>query len=86
MRRTFVRFPKIIKAVFDQRGLGDSLPAFFKDIWVDSTTGKEYPAWILDDGGYARPGHGLPMLFSFKANAALNQELVTRMRVALEQK
>lgn len=86
IRKTYVRFPKIIKVVFDQRGLGDSLPAFFKNVWVDPATGKEYPSWGLDDGRYSRNGHGLPMLYSFKANAALNQELVTRLRVALEQK
>lgn len=86
IRMTYVRFPKIIKVIFDQRGLGDSLPAFFKDVWVDPQTGKEYPAWLLDDGKTMPGSHGVPMLVSFKANVALNQELVTRMRVALEQK
>lgn len=86
MRMTYVRFPKIVKVVFDHRGLGDSLPAFFKDPWIDKETGREYPAWVLDDGTYASSTHGIPMLHSFKANVALNQELVTRMRVALEQK
>lgn len=86
IRMTYVRFPKITKIVFDHRGLGDSLPAFFKDPWIDKETGKEYPAWVLDDGTGASYKYGMPMLYSFKANAALNQELVTRMRVALEQR
>lgn len=86
IRMTYVRFPKIIKIIFDHRGLGDSLPAFFKDPWVDKETGREYPAWVLDDNTYSSSKFGIPMLYSFKASVALNQELVTRMRVALEQR
>ena len=83
MRLTYVRFPNVRKIVFDQRGLGDSFPAFFDIPWVDPETDREYPAWRLDD----QPTHSAePMLHSFKATLQLNQELVTSLRVALEQK
>lgn len=83
VRRTYVRFPSTTKIVFDQRGLGDSFPAFFDTPWVDPETDKEYPAWGLDDEPQAMAS---PILHSFKATLALNQELVTALRVALEQK
>lgn len=83
VRKTYVRFPNIIKVVFDQRGLGDSFPAFFQTPWVDEVSDKEYPPWCLD----TEPSHmAEPMLYSFKANVQLNQELVSRLRVAIEQK
>lgn len=83
VRFTYVRFPNVKKIIFDQRGLGDSFPAFFDVPWVDPETDREYPAWRLDD----QPGHSSePLLRSFKANLQLNQELVTSLRVALEQK
>lgn len=83
VRLTYIRFPTIRKIVFDQRGLGDSFPAFFDVPWVDPETDREYPAWRLDD----QAGHASePLLHSFKASLQLNQELVTSLRVALEQK
>lgn len=83
VRKTYVRFPNIKKVVFDQRGLGDSFPAFFQTPWVDEYTDREYPPWCLD----TEPNHmAEPMLYSFKANVQLNQELVTKLRVAIEQK
>lgn len=83
VRLTYVRFPNVKKIVFDQRGLGDSFPAFFDMPWVDPETGREYPAWTLDDQPLRSAE---PMLHSFKATMSLNQELVTALRVALEQK
>lgn len=83
VRRTYVRFPNTKKIVFDHRGLGDSFPAFFDTPWVDPDTDHEYPAWGLDDQPLSRT---VPMLHSFKANMQLNQELVTALRVSLEQK
>ena len=83
VRRTFVRFPNTTKVVFDQRGLGDSFPAFFDTPWVDPDTDREYPSWTLDT---EIQHNAQPMLHSFKANIQLNQELVTALRVALEQK
>ena len=83
IRRTYVRFPNIQRVVFDQRGLGDSLPSFLSSPWVDPETNKEYPAWITQDENVL---HGIQMLYGFKANVQLNQELITALRVALEQK
>ena len=83
VRRTYVRFPNTKKIVFDHRGLGDSFPAFFDTPWVDPDTDHEYPAWGLDD---QRLLHTVPMLHSFKANMQLNQELVSALRISLEQK
>ena len=83
VRRTYVRFPNTEKIIFDQRGLGDSFPVFFNTPWVDPDTDKEYPPWCLDDD----PSHtAVPMLQSFKATMNLNQELITALRVSLEQK
>lgn len=85
IRKTYVRFPNIIKIVFDQRGLGDSFPEFFKEPWVDPLTGKEYPPWHCDDERSMNMA-SVPLLRSIKANPAYNQQLVTCMRVALEQR
>ena len=83
VRRTYIRFPNIRKVIYDARGIGDSFPAFFSEPYVDPDTEKEYPAWGLDgDPNY----HSEPMLFAFKANVQLNQELVSCLRVAIEQK
>lgn len=83
IRETYVRFPNTERIIFDHRGLGDSFPLFFNTPWVDPETEKEYAPWCLDD----EISHTAePMLHSFKANLQLNQELVTALRVALEQK
>lgn len=83
IRRTYVRFPNTEKIIFDHRGLGDSFPLFFNTPWVDDDTDREYPPWCCED----EVNHiAVPMLYSFKANLMLNQELVTALRVALEQK
>lgn len=82
VRKTYLRFPNIRKVIYDARGIGDSFPAFFSEPYVDPDTEKEYPAWGLDgDPNY----HSEPMLFGFKANVQLNQELVSCLRVAIEQ-
>lgn len=82
VRKTYIRFPNIRKVIYDARGIGDSFPAFFSEPYVDPDTEKEYPAWGLDgDPNY----HSEPMLFGFKANVQLNQELVSCLRVAIEQ-
>lgn len=83
VRKTYVRFPNTEKIIFDHRGLGDSFPLFFNEPWIDPDTDREYPAWCLDD----EPSRvAVPMLRGFKANVVLNQELVTSVRVSLEQK
>lgn len=85
IRKTYVRFQNITKIVFDTNALGDSLPEFLSEPWVDPTTGKEYPAWVRDDDG-AVPSGAEPMLHAFRGNNTLNQEMVKALRVALEQK
>lgn len=82
VRKAYVRFPNIKKVIYDARGLGDSFPAFFSEPYVDPDTEKEYPAWGLD----GEPNYySEPMLFAFKANVQLNQELVSYLRLAIEQ-
>lgn len=83
VRKTYVRFPNTLKVVFDYNGLGDGFPLFFETPWVDPETMVEYSAWGMDDK--KRPGSE-PMLHPFRASGSLNQELVTALRVALEQK
>lgn len=80
VRRTYARFPRIIKIVFDHRGLGDALPEFLSQPWTDDN-GKEYPPWTLDD---ARSiiHNSVPILRSVKANQQINQQLVSCLRVA----
>lgn len=85
MRRTYVRFPNTIKVVFDHRGLGDAFHLFFQDPWIDPETGKEYPPWVLDSEKSYVP-NAEPLLYSFKANVVLNQQLTSCLRVAIEQK
>lgn len=85
VRRTYVRFPGMQKIVFDQRGLGDSFPKFLDEPWVDPSSGKEYPPFVLDDER-SISSTALPILRSVKATVAINQSLATSLRVALEQR
>lgn len=84
VRLTFARFPKVIKVVFDHRGLGDAFPQFLSQPWT-SPDGKEYPPWVIDDER-SMIHNAVPMLRSVKANANINQQLVSCLRVALEQR
>lgn len=85
IRKTYVRFQNTSKIVFDTNALGDSLPEFLNEPWIDPATGKEYPAWVRDDEAVV-PGGAEPMLHPFRGNNVLNQEMVKALRVALEQK
>ena len=85
VRKIYVRFPNIVKIIFDHRGLGDSFPRFFTEPWVDPASGKEYPAWVCDDETMI-PSGAIAMLHGFKASATTNQQLVSCLRVAFEQK
>lgn len=80
----YVRFPNVQRIVFDQRGLGESFPEFFREPWVDPVSGREYPAWVCDDDRGSIAG-ALPILRSIKATPVYNQQLVSALRVALEQ-
>ena len=80
VRRTYAKFPRIIKIVFDHRGLGDALPEFLSQPWTDDN-GKEYPPWTLDDSK-SFIHNAVPILRSVKANPQINQQLVSCLRVA----
>ena len=66
--------------VFDHRGLGDAFPQFLSQPWIDEK-GKEYPPWTPDDEK-TTIHTAVPMLRSVKANAQINQQLVSCLRVA----
>src|SRR5699024_8762054 len=35
VRRTYARFPRVTRIVFDHRGLGDAFPQFLSQPWID---------------------------------------------------
>ena len=80
VRRTYARFPRVTRIVFDHRGLGDAFPQFLSQPWIDEK-GKEYPPWTPDDER-TTIHTAVPMLRSVKANAQINQQLVSCLRVA----
>ena len=80
VRRTFSRFPRTTRIVFDHRGLGDAFPQFLAQPWIDPESGKEYPPWTLDDERTIIH-NAVPILRSVKASAQINQ-LVSCLRVA----
>ena len=81
VRRTFSRFPRTTRVVFDHRGLGDAFPQFLAQPWIDPETGKEYPPWTLEDERTIIH-NAVPILRSVKASAQINQQLVSCLRVA----
>ena len=81
VRRTFSRFPRTTRIVFDHRGLGDAFPQFLAQPWIDPECGKEYPPWTLDDERTIIH-NAVPILRSVKASAQINQQLVSCLRVA----
>lgn len=80
VRRTFSRFPRTTRIVFDHRGLGDAFPQFLAQPWIDPESGKEYPPWTLDDERTIIH-NAVPLLRSVKASAQINQQLVSCLRV-----
>lgn len=84
VRKVLARFPNIIKVVFDHRGLGDAFPQFLSQPWTDPESGREYPPLVLDDER-SLIHNAEPLLRSVKGNAAVNQQLASCLRVALEQ-
>lgn len=81
---THSRFPKIVKIVFDHTGLGDAFPQFLAKPWI-GPDGKEYPPLVLDDER-SLIHNAMPLLRSVKANVQINQQLVSSLRIALEQR
>lgn len=84
VRKTYAHFPGTEVIVFDQRGLGDSLPEFFQTPWIDEETGVEYPPLGLDDGKTYIPG-ALNILHAVKANASLNEDMANATIQAMQQ-
>lgn len=84
IRLTYARFPHVIKVVFDHRGLGDALPEFLSQPWTHPESGKEYPPWVLDSER-TMIHNADPILRSVIANAQINQQLASCLRIALEQ-
>ena len=83
VRKVYVSFPGTVRIIYDAKGLGFSFAQFFSEPWIDDTTGKEYEPWT--DEHTVIPGAN-PLLFAFKATPVLNVQLVSTLRVALEQK
>lgn len=86
VRRLLVRFPNTIRVVFDHRGLGDALPEFLNQPWVDPETGKEHPPLVLDTDLTSGLRGARPILHSVIANNTINQQLASCLRVAVEQR
>lgn len=85
VRKLLVRFPNIIKVVFDYRGLGDAFPQFLSQPWIDPDTKKEYPPLVLDDEK-SIIHNAIPILRPVIANNIVNQQMISATTVALEQK
>lgn len=85
VRMTYARFPGVKKVVFDYRGLGDAFPQFLSQPWTDPESGKEYPPWVLDDEKTVIH-NAKPLLRAVLGNTQVNQQLVSCLRVALEQR
>ena len=83
VRKLQVKFPNIIKIVFDHRGLGDAFPQFMSQPWIDPETKKEYPPLVLDSEKSMIHG-SIPLLRACVADNTVNQQIVTNLTIALE--
>ncbi len=83
VRKLLVRFPNIIKIIFDHRGLGDAFPQFMSQPWTDPETKKEYPPLVLDTERSIIAG-AIPLLHPFVASMSMNQALISSTTIALE--
>lgn len=81
VRKLMVKFPNIIKIVFDYRGLGDAFPQFLSQPWTDPVTNKEYPPLVLDDDR-SIINKALPILRPVIANNTVNQQMISATTVA----
>lgn len=84
VRKLQVKFPNVIKILFDYRGLGDAFPQFLSQPWTDPATNKEYPPLVQDDDR-SIINKSLPLLRPVIANSTVNQQMITATTVALEQ-
>ena len=85
VRSLLIKFPNVKKIIFDHNGLGDAFPQFFSEPWTDPESQKEYPPLVMDTERSAIHD-ALPLLRPFKANAVLNQQLVSALTVSLQRK
>lgn len=83
VRKLYVKFPNIIKIVFDHRGLGDAFPQFMSQPWIDSDTKKEYPPLVCDNEKSTIHG-AIPLLRPCVADSTVNQQIVTTLTISLE--
>lgn len=83
VRKLLVKFPNIIKIIFDHRGLGDAFPQFMSQPWTDPETKKEYPPLVLDTERSIIAG-AIPLLHPFVASMSMNQALISSTTIALE--
>lgn len=80
VRRTYARFPRVVRIVFDHRGLGDAFPQFLAQPWTVKRARNTRPGTLDDERTIIH--NAVPMLRSVKANAQINQQLVSCLRVA----
>lgn len=85
IRKYLVRFPNTSQVIFDANGLGDSIPEFLNTPWIDPDTGIEHEPLVVNERGIRRDNVN-PILYPFKANNQLNNQLVSCLRYALENK
>lgn len=83
VRKLLVKFPHVIKIVFDHRGLGDAFPQFMSQPWIDPDTKKEYPPIVLDNEKSSIHG-AIPQLRACVADNSVNQQIVTTLTISLE--
>lgn len=83
VRKLLIKFPNVIKIVFDYRGLGDAFPQFLSQPWIDPDTNKEYPPLVLDDDK-SNIHNAIPILRPVVANMMINQQIISALTVALE--
>lgn len=83
VRRLLVKFPNVIKVVFDYRGLGDAFPQFMSQPWTDPETNKEYPPLVIDTEE-TNIRNAVPLLSPVVANIGVNQQIISALTVAFE--
>ena len=58
VRRTFSRFPRTTRIVFDHRGVGDAFPQFLAQPWIDPESGQRVST--VDTGGSSGRSSTMP--------------------------
>lgn len=81
----YVRFPNIVKVVFDYNGPGNSLKEYFIEPWINPETGREMPGWVFDDTALP-PANTIAILRGVVGTVERNQKMVNDLLVALERR